>query len=73
MNTVIVDIQEKDLINFTQVVQFSLDTISKDGHKELFKQFPFTLYRERTCGNHMITMQIPLMEYILFLGYGLVK
>lgn len=73
MNTIIVDIRETDLMNFTQVLQFSLDTISKDGHKELFKQFPFTLFKNRMHGDHMITMQIPLIDYILFLGYGLVK
>lgn len=73
MNTVLVDIKESDLVSFTTIVQLRLSDIQKEGYEKLLKEHPFTLYKGRMYGNHMITMQIPLMDYILFMGHGLVK
>lgn len=73
MNTVLVDIKESDLVNFTLLNKYSLGGFNEDGHKKLFEEYPFILYGKRMMGDHVITIQIPLENYILFLEYNLVK
>lgn len=73
MNTVTVDISQVDLTNFVYVTNKNLENMNESQHEDLFNLHPFTLYQNRMHGNHMVTMQIPLMDFILFLGHGLVK
>lgn len=73
MNTILVDIKEQDLVNFIILSNFNLSAMDEQGHKELFKQYPFTLYKKRMMGDYMVTMQISVLDYCLFLGSGLVK
>ncbi len=73
MNTISVDIKEQDLINFTSLSTLNLSSFSKEGHEKLFKEYPFTLYKKRMMGESFLTIQIPLIDFCLFLGSGLVK
>lgn len=73
MNTILVDIKEQDLLNFTTLSTYKLSSFDEQGHEKLFKQFPFTLYRKRMMGESFLTIQIPLTDFCLFLGSDLVK
>ncbi len=73
MTTISVDIREQDLVNFTSANEFNLARANEQGLENIFKQHPFTLYKVRMSGNHMVTIQIPLVDYFLFLSSGLVK
>lgn len=73
MTTVTVDIKEQDLINLVIVEKLNLADYSESAGQEVLKQYPFTLYRERMMGNHIVTIQIPIVDYCLCLGSGLVK
>jgi len=73
MTTVTVDIEEKDLIPFYQLSGYSFNKNTEEGNNNLFKAFPFILYKKRMVGEGMTTINIPLENYILFLGNGLVK
>lgn len=46
MNTISVDIKEQDLINFVAVSNYNLASLNEQGHKQLFKELPFTLYKK---------------------------
>ena len=70
MNTVLVDIEEKHLIPFYQLSGYDFRHNNEEGNNTLFKAFPFILYRHR---RGFTTINIPLENYILFLGSGLVK
>ena len=72
MNTVSIDIKEEDLAKFTIANSFDLNNMTEEGHKKLFKEYPFKGYKNRMMGNDMITIQIPLTLYLLFRGYGLI-
>lgn len=72
MNTISVDIKETELINFITVSN-SIHGLNEQGHNRLFEQLPFTLYRSRMMGEYMVTIQIPIVDYCLFLGNDLVK
>lgn len=73
MATVLVDISEKHLVNFSLVNNMKLEGFDEKGHKRIFKELPFTLYQNRMMGDHMITMNIPLNNFLLFKGYNLIK
>ncbi len=73
MNTISVDIKTEDLITFHSLSSFSLRSLTKEGYEELFKEFPFTLYKKRMSGESFLTIQIPLIDFCLFLSSGLVK
>ena len=73
MNTILVDIKEQDLLNFTMLSNYNLSNMNEQGHKELFNKMPFTIYRKRMMGERFLTIQIPLVDFCLFLGSGLVK
>ena len=73
MNTILVDIKEQELVNFISTTNFNLNTLNENGHKNLFECYPFTLYRKRMMGESFLTIQIPLIDFCLFLGSGLVK
>jgi len=73
MNTVLVDIDEKDISNFALSTIIDLKTLNEEGHSQVFKTYPFTLYRNRMMYDKMITMQIPVENYCLYLAYGLVE
>lgn len=72
MNTILVDIRESDLINYVTVSQ-AIHGLNEKGHQELFEKFPFTLYKNRMMGNYMVTIQIPIVDYCLYLGNYLVE
>lgn len=73
MNTILVDIREQDLISFTLCSKSLSAGITTEGYKSMFKLYPFTLYKQRMMGDHIITIQIPLENYFLFLGHELVR
>lgn len=73
MDTISVDIKEQDLINFIIFSKNISANITTEGYKTMFKIYPFTLYRQRMMGDHIVTIQIPLENYCLFLGHELVK
>jgi len=73
MNTISVDIKEQDLPNFVLVSNYNLSSLNEQGHEKLFKELPFTLYRKRMMGESFLTIQIPLIDFCLFSGSGLVK
>jgi hypothetical protein len=72
MNTISVDIEETELMNFI-TVSSSMHGLNEEGHNRLFDQFPFKLYKNRMMGEYMVTIQIPIVDYFLFLGNDLVK
>lgn len=71
--TVTVYIKEQDIVNLIMVEKISLSDLSESAGQEILKQYPFTIYRERVVGYHIITIQIPIVDYCLYLGSGLVK
>ena len=73
MNTILVDIKEQDLPNFILLSSYNLASLNEQGHEKLFKELPFTLYRKRMMGDYMVTIQISIINYCLFLGHGLIK
>tara|TARA_R110000782_G_scaffold264883_3_gene358300 strand:- start:1129 stop:1341 length:213 start_codon:yes stop_codon:yes gene_type:complete len=70
MTTVTLDIEEKHLINFYQLSEYNFKANNEDSNNKLFKAFPFILYKGRMG---FTTINIPLENYILFLGSGLIK
>lgn len=71
--TALVDIYESDLVNFISLNKMNLSSFTEHGQSELFKKYPFTLYRERKDNYSMVTIQIPLIDYVLFLSHGLIE
>jgi hypothetical protein len=72
MTTVLVDISEKDLINFLTIDNLNLEGFNEEGRKNLLKEYPFTLYQNRMIGS-FITIQISLHGFLLFKGFNLIK
>lgn len=66
MTTISVDINESQLPNFIGLESINIHSFTEEKQKELFKQFPFTLYKKRMMGDYMVTIQIPLNDYILY-------
>jgi hypothetical protein len=73
MNTIAVDIKEVDILNFITLDKCSLSLTDSREFNELLSIYPFTLYRGRMMGSHMVTIQIPLENYIIFLEHNLIK
>ena len=71
--TISVDIKEQDLMNLVSLNNLNLGSFDEKGHKSLFETFPITLYKNRMVGNNVVTIQIPIINYILFSAHGLVK
>lgn len=73
MTTVTVDIKQESLATFFIVCGLELERYSKESVENVFKEYSFTLYKNRMHGDYWVTVQIPIERYILYLGYGLVK
>lgn len=73
--TISVDIKEQDLMNLVSLNKqdLNLHTYTEQTLGYLFEQYPFTLYKDRMMGNHMVTIQIQIKDYFLFALHGLVK
>jgi hypothetical protein len=72
MNTVSIDIEEKELPNFCIINKYDLENMQEQGHKTLLEAYPFKAYKNRMSCNDCITVQIPINDYLLFRGYGLI-
>lgn len=70
--TVTVDINENQLMSFTLFQQTNFHSLNEEGHKKLFESYKFVLYRKRMMGDYMITIQIPLVDYCLYLSNNIV-
>ena len=70
--TITVDIIERELLNLLSV-SMTLNPRHEEINKQLFEAFPFTIYKERMVGKGIVTIQIPIKDYCLYLSEGLVK
>ena len=73
MNTVTIDIREKDLVNLRILISLGIDSLLSKGGAEVLRSYPITIFRERMMGSHIITMQIELDWYLLFLTNKMVQ
>jgi len=76
MNTIVtVDIKESDLPNLSIIesLNFKENVSIFTEREELFDKYPFTLYKERMISNHIITIQISLLDYFLYKSHNLIK
>jgi hypothetical protein len=72
MTTVSIDIKESELVHFSIVNQYDLEKMQEQGHRTLLVAYPFKAYKNRMSSNDFITIQIPIENYLLFRGYGLI-
>ena len=69
--TVTTYLKEEDLLNFYCICSIDLTGLQEDGHIKVFQTYPFKLYKTFEAG--LLTLNVPIGEYMLFLGHGLIK
>ena len=70
MTTITVDIKETDLERLKNFQNFKLQTLSVEGLINLSNNYPIKLYKKRM---NMLTIQIPLNDYLIFDSLNLVE
>lgn len=73
MGTATVYITHASLANYIKLISLGLDSMDEEEHTKAFEKYPVRIYNKNPRGIECATVNIPIMEYILFLGYDLIK